>query len=50
VAEAIKQTGNTMPGPDCVPYKAWRQLGDLGIDILYEVALTMAEDDIGRIF
>ena len=29
---AIKRSGNTMAGPDRLPYEAWRQLGDIAVD------------------
>ena len=30
-----------MPGPDRVPYRAWRRLGDVGIDALHDVACAL---------
>ena len=43
VAEAIANTKNTMPGPDRIPYMAWKALGDLGIDTLFEAASALQE-------
>ena len=31
---ALRLAGNSRPGPDGIPFEAWRKLGDLGIDIL----------------
>eukprot|EP00972_Heterocapsa_arctica_P015003 2211371-Heterocapsa_arctica.AAC.1 len=36
VGKAIKMSGNGAPGPDGIPYRAWRKLGELGIDIIHE--------------
>ena len=38
--DAIKYSGNSCPGPDGVPFRAWRRLGALAITTLYEVAQT----------
>ena len=43
VAEAIANTKNTMPGPDRIPYMAWKALGDLGIDVLFEAPSALQE-------
>ena len=32
-----------MPGPDQIPYSAWRQLGETGIDILWEAMKELKE-------
>ena len=33
----IKGTDNTMPGPDGIRFKAWRELGETGLKVLYYV-------------
>ncbi len=45
VASAVKMSGNTMPGPDRIPYKAWRQLGELGIDVLHSATMALMTSD-----
>ena len=42
---AIKYSGNSSPGPDGVPFKAWRTLGKLGVSILYGVANSLEQPD-----
>ena len=41
IAQAIKQSSNTAPGPDGIPCRAWRALGNLTIDILHGVSSTL---------
>ncbi len=36
-AKAIKSSPNTSPGPDGIPFAAWRRPGPLGVDILTRV-------------
>jgi len=38
VARAVRMSGNSAPGPDGIPYLAWRRLGETGIDILWGMA------------
>ncbi|CAK0822989.1 unnamed protein product [Prorocentrum cordatum] len=38
VENAIRHSGNSAPGPDGVPFRAWRALGPLGVSILFNVA------------
>ena len=45
VEKAIKASSDTMPGPDGIPYAAWRALGPLGIDILFDAAEVLATPD-----
>ena len=42
---AIRHSGNSAPGPDGIPFKAWRALGPLGVSILFEVAKCLETDD-----
>ena len=44
VVSAIKSSGNTMPGPDCIPYKAWRSLGTLAVDTLFAVVQSLSAE------
>ena len=41
---AVKQSGDGMPGPDRIPYKAWRKLGTLAVDILHGAIEGLASD------
>ena len=44
VRRAVKDSKNTMPGPDGIPYKAWRELGETGVDILWDVMQELKEE------
>eukprot|EP00972_Heterocapsa_arctica_P113023 16434971-Heterocapsa_arctica.AAC.1 len=35
LARAIKQSKNSALGPDGLPHKVWRELGEFGVDILW---------------
>ena len=48
IEDAIKASTNSAPGPDQIPYLAWRRLGALGIDTLYCAAQTLSEDQVER--
>ena len=43
VVESVKNARDSSPGSDGVPYKAWRKLGPLAIDVLYEAALALQD-------
>ena len=45
VARAVRISGNGSPGPDGIPYKAWRKLGELGVDILHEAMDDLMGED-----
>ena len=45
IEAAIKQSSNSMPGPDGIPYHAWRILGKLGIGILHDAASVLSCSD-----
>ena len=45
VETATRHSGNSAPGPDGIPFRAWRALGPLGITILYDVAMCLETDD-----
>ena len=45
IESAIRHSGNSAPGPDGIPFKAWRALGPLGVSIFYDVAKCLEMDD-----
>ena len=45
IETAIQHSGNSSPGPDGIPFKAWRALGPLGISILYDMATCLETDE-----
>ena len=45
VGTAIKCAKNSMPGPDGIPVAAYRYLGDLGIDILFDVIRVLCTEE-----
>ena len=49
VEKAIKTSTDSMPGPDGIPYLAWRALGQFSIDRLFDVAQALATDDGPRL-
>ena len=44
IKKAIKISTNSAPGPDGIPYNAWRQSGDLAVQILLDVAEALHSD------
>jgi len=42
---AIKTSRDSMPGPDGIPSKAYKLLGDFAVDILYDVAICLGQAD-----
>ncbi len=46
--KTIKNTGKSAPGPDNIPYIAWRLLGELATDALHDVALALGRDNQGE--
>ena len=45
IRRAVKGSGDSAPGPDGIPYGAWRALGEMGIDILWSVAEGLESED-----
>ena len=45
MAQAFAQSNDSCPGPDGIPYGAWRALGDRAIDVLFDAALDLANPD-----
>ena len=37
IRDAIKNSNNSSPGPDAIPFGAWRAMGDVGVEILWNV-------------
>ena len=37
IVKALARAGNSSPGPDGIPFNAWRSLRDLGVSILLDV-------------
>ena len=46
--KAIKNAPATMPGPDGIPYLAWKRLGVLGADCLFHAATALNRDGAGE--
>ena len=45
VAKALSQAKNSMPGPDGIPAMAYKMLGPLAVDTLYDVFEVLCSDD-----
>ena len=45
VKKAIKITNNSSPGPDGIPYVAWRKAADIAAPILVDVSRCLQKDD-----
>ena len=45
IAKAVKRAGNSSPGPDGIPYAAWKHSGDLAITTLHDAATALQSDD-----
>ena len=41
IGRVTRRIRNTAPGPDGIPFLAWRTLGLMGVDILWEVTETL---------
>ncbi len=46
--KTIKNAPATMPGPDGIPYLAWKRLGILGTDCLFNAAVALGEEGAGN--
>ena len=42
ITRAIAMTSHSAPGPDGVPYSAWRRLGALAVDVLFAAAAELS--------
>ena len=45
MATAVSRSNDSAPGPDGVPYLAWRLLKEDAIDVLYDAIRAMAQED-----
>ena len=45
IEHAIKHSGSSAPGPDGIPFRAWRTLGPLATSILFAVAQCLETED-----
>ena len=45
IARAVRLSGNSAPGPDGIPYAAWRKMGQRGIDILWDMTRALTQPD-----
>ena len=45
VEAAIGDGNKSSPGPDRIPYMAWKRLGKLGVDLLYAAANELSTPD-----
>ena len=45
IVQAVKRTSRSAPGPDGIPYAAWRRLGPLGHDVLFSIAGILESPD-----
>ena len=42
----MKRSNNSAPGPDGIPYAAWRKLGEQAVDILFDAFREMISEDV----
>ena len=45
MVRAVKYSGNSAPGPDGIPYSAYRALGKGAVGALFEVASQLVADE-----
>ena len=54
IEAALSRSNNSPPGPDGVPYSAWRRLGTEAVDILFVAALELTSEAglpmLGRVY
>ena len=41
MSKALRLAGNSSPGPDGIPFSAWRALGETGLNTLHDVACAL---------
>lgn len=49
IERALEISSDTAPGPDGIPYEAWRALGGLSVEVLTNVAAALADVDASKI-
>ena len=45
IKEAIKLSNDSSPGPDGIPYAAWRRLGNLACDTLHDAFVELSSEE-----
>ena len=45
IRTALSTSNNSAPGPDGLPYAAWRRIGDIAVDTLYEAFRDLCGED-----
>ena len=48
IEKSVKNAPATMPGPDGIPYLAWKRLGILGADCLFHATTALNKEDAGE--
>ena len=46
VRRAVRLAGNSAPGPDGIPYSAWRAMQEYGVDCLWGAMQELSADDV----
>ena len=49
IEKAVRRASRSSPGPDGIPYAAWKRLGKVGTDILFEAAELLGKESIDEI-
>ena len=49
IQSAIKGAGKSSPGPDGIPFQAWKAMGDLAVDVLWNVAKLLEAETAGEV-
>ena len=44
IEKALRCSNNSSPGPDGIPFEAWRTMGKLAVDVLYGAFQDLASD------
>ena len=50
IKKAIRCSNNSSPGPDAIPFGAWRAMGDFGINVLWDAYEVTEEEDAEATF
>ena len=50
VATEVKVARESAPGPDGTPYRAWKAVGSLGVDCLFQAAVFLQRPDSTHFF
>ena len=49
IAKALRCSSNSSPGPDGIPYEAWRAMGELSVEVLFGAFQDLASDSAEEI-